>query len=946
MSDSGVTPTMPEDVDAPPSVERGASIGRFLVLGSLGAGGMGVVLSAYDPELDRKVALKLLRGDVWRGDRAEAGRETLRREAQAMARLQHPNVVAVYEVAFSGPMAYVVMEQVVGQTLRDWLDEHKRPWPDIVDMVVQAGEGLAAAHRAGVTHRDFKPHNVLVGNDGRPRVTDFGLASVGADERAGTPAYMAPEQAAGERADERADQYAYCVTLWEALHEERPAPDPPPPRDRRAPAWLDRALARGLARRPEDRWPSMDALLGALRRQAPRRWLVLVGAVVAVGATAFVIGRQAAAPPACSGGEAIIAPVWDDAARARVGQAFDKTGRPYARDTFARVDAALRGRVVAWAGAHRDACEATAVRHEQSDTLLDRRMRCLARARAEIEAIVSLLGGADVATLDRATHAASDAGNIAACADVVALARAVPPPSDPATAAKVDALGNDVARLTALRVLGKWKEGLQASRDVAARARAIGYTPTLARAVKMRAGFDLLIGDVDAGIEGLYEAARLASSSNDDMVVVGALDELVFALGSRKQRFEAADVAYRLAAAAIARTGNDPRTLLDLYAYRANVLYRKGDYLSALAMRYLTLELIRRYRPANSPELASHLSYTAAVLDHMGRGKDAAELYRQSVAEGERTVGPEHPTMAILLNNFASNRLNALDFDAAASTLERVLAIEEKDFPPDDPTLAEGAHNLASARFLQRRLPEARALAERGRAIREKRLGPDHPKLGESYELLSLIARYEGHLDEAFRDAEGAVAILAKAYDQPHPTQSTAYRTLAAALVSLGRLPEARAAAERAIEVDKKTIGETNPDHADALLTLAEVLRAEGRFADAVPLYRRSLDMVVLQYDGDSPNILGAAVGLCDALAETGDGAGAVAACERAVAPARRGPMECAPIVAFELAKARWVAGKDRRGAMAQARDARAALAALPFPSEDLPRVDRWLAGR
>src|SRR5215470_6004589 len=184
-----------EDEEIP---ERGVSIGRFLVLGPLGVGGMGMVLSAYDPQLDRKVALKLLRTE--RGALSDEGKARLVREAQAMARLNHPNVVAVYEVVFGETTGYLVMELVEGMTLRAWLAKHEPRWEDTVDLLIAAGAGLAAAHRAGLVHHDFKPDNVLVDAEGRPRVSDFGLAGVGV-QGAGTRAYMAPEQIGGGTVD-------------------------------------------------------------------------------------------------------------------------------------------------------------------------------------------------------------------------------------------------------------------------------------------------------------------------------------------------------------------------------------------------------------------------------------------------------------------------------------------------------------------------------------------------------------------------------------------------------------------------------------------------------------------------------------------------------------------------------------------------------------------------
>ena len=254
------------DVEVP---DRGMAIGRFLVLGSLGMGGMAVVLSAYDPQLDRKVALKLLRGDLGKGALSETAREAIVREAQAMARLSHPNVVAVHEVVFGDATGYLVMEQVEGTTLRDWLAARARGFAEILDVMMAAGAGLAAAHRAQLVHHDFKPENVLVGEDGRARVSDFGLAGEG-KAGAGTRAYMAPEQLGDGAVDARADQFAFCLTLWEALHGERPAPDPPPPSPRKAPRGVVRALTRGLARDPAARWPTMDALLDALRRGRAR----------------------------------------------------------------------------------------------------------------------------------------------------------------------------------------------------------------------------------------------------------------------------------------------------------------------------------------------------------------------------------------------------------------------------------------------------------------------------------------------------------------------------------------------------------------------------------------------------------------------------------------------------------------------------------------------------
>jgi serine/threonine protein kinase len=253
------------------------SVGRFRLERRIGAGALGVVYAADDPQLQRTVAIKRLHtGD----DRAR-----LLREARAMARLAHPNVVTVHEVGEDDDGVYIVMELVRGATLREWL-RARRSWSRVLDVFVDAGRGLAAAHEAGLVHRDFKPDNVLVGDDGRTRVTDFGIARASDDRTLsseGTPAYMPPEQRRGEPTTPAADQFSFCVALYEALYGCRPfegdATDPIAPPASEVPSLLWPALRRGLAHDPDDRWPNMSSLLAELR-PAPsqrRRTIALVG---------------------------------------------------------------------------------------------------------------------------------------------------------------------------------------------------------------------------------------------------------------------------------------------------------------------------------------------------------------------------------------------------------------------------------------------------------------------------------------------------------------------------------------------------------------------------------------------------------------------------------------------------------------------------------------------
>jgi serine/threonine protein kinase len=246
-------------------------VGRFEIRERLGRGGLGVVYAAFDPELDRVVALKLMRPDRSTGD----DRERMLREARAMARLAHPNVVPVYEVGYDDGRVFLAMERVPGRSARAWLAT-RRSWREIVRVFVQAGRGLAAAHAAKLVHRDFKPDNVLVGDDGRARVADFGMAG---DDAGGTPAYMSPEQRAGGSVGPAADQYAFAVSLREALagHD--------------APARIATTLDRALAERPEDRWPTLTDLLDVLENPPQRRVLrIAVRSLIVVVLLCALVG--------------------------------------------------------------------------------------------------------------------------------------------------------------------------------------------------------------------------------------------------------------------------------------------------------------------------------------------------------------------------------------------------------------------------------------------------------------------------------------------------------------------------------------------------------------------------------------------------------------------------------------------------------------------------------
>ncbi len=326
----GLDDTFAAKPDVRVRVEKGALIGRYIVISRLGAGAMGVVYAAFDPQLDRKVAIKLLK--TRHGDLGMA-QVRLQREAQSLAKLDHPNVVSVFDVGIHEGQLFVAMEFVDGQTLGAWMRESDspRPWQEVLEVFIAAGRGLAAAHAVGMIHRDFKPDNVMLGKDARVRVMDFGIARSGSDTdlgaheeslsdvrkpigkvtttgaMMGTPAYMSLEQFESSEPDPRSDQFGFCVALYEALYGERPFAGAtlsalilalqegrikPAPENVRVPNWLRQVISRGLSRDPTARFPTMDDLLGALRADPTRRRWVLGITLSLVASVVVWLGLQ------------------------------------------------------------------------------------------------------------------------------------------------------------------------------------------------------------------------------------------------------------------------------------------------------------------------------------------------------------------------------------------------------------------------------------------------------------------------------------------------------------------------------------------------------------------------------------------------------------------------------------------------------------------------------
>ncbi len=768
-----------------------ASIGRYSVLRQLGRGGMGVTYVAYDEELDRKVVIKLVRSELL----GEESQKRLRREAQALARFAHPNIVAVYDVGIHEERSFIAMEFVRGQTLSAWLAEQpQRTWAEVLAVFCQAGEGLRAAHAAGLVHRDIKPANIIVGDDGRVRVLDFGLArhdmlgeevveAPPADEPLvvdeplthtgvlmGTLVYMAPEHLAYGITDARSDQFAFCVSLFEALYSQPPFGGTTSverlvsmqkgyiqevPSKSLVPGWLHAVIVRGLAFQPDARWPSMDALLAELNHDPARirRQRVTMGAVgagVAAMAAALVVGmfvaeddRQA---EVCSGARAQIDEAWSQEQRAAIEQTMLASGVAYARDTWARTSAVLDRYAADWAAAHIDACEATAVRQEQSEEVLDQRMQCLARRRRSLRVLVGELLRIDAAAMERAIDAAGRLPLVASCSDAEYLSSRIEPPGDSIVAEQVDALEAALTRAEQLQDLGRYDEGLTVAQSAFASATEVAYPPIEAQA-RLRLGMlQLASAAYPAAEDNLQEAYFIARTVGDHEVALQAATQLVYLLGVYVSRLDDAGIWSRHVQA---------------------------------ELPWVSAEV----------EQASSLNTLGVLAMMQGKHDEAAEQYRRALAIWEQALGPGHPRVADALDNLGVVLHVQGEYEEASAMHRQSLAIVELTLGAGHPFVAHTLNNLGGALYLQGKHAEAAEPYRRALQIEEQTLGRDHLLVVDPLIGLALTSLASEHPAGALPLAERALATLER-YDAGAEQLAEARFVLARALMATGKDPQ------------------------------------------------------------------------------------------------------------------------------------------------------------
>ena len=954
-------------------LERGEELGRYVVLSRLGQGGMGIVYEAYDPELNRKLAIKLLHplGRKKSEEKAAEQRLRLLREAQAMARLTHPNVITVHDVGPYEDGVFVAMEFVDGSTLGKWL-ETERPWTEVLAVFTKAANGLAAAHRADLIHRDFKPENVMVANDGRVLVMDFGLArGVGEVEdeidessdpittgrvdvldtnltRAGaimgTPAYMAPEQHMGMPADGKSDQFSFCISFWEGLYGQRPfGGNSPaslalqmsegeilePARTRDVPTWLRKVLERGLSVSPDERWPSMEILAAELARdhEGGRRrvWWGLGLAAVLAGSYA-VVSAGDDDDSVCRGAERELGGIWDAETKKRVEAAMVSTGRGYAQASYDAVARHLDAYAQQWTTSHRAACEATWVRGEQSERLLDLRMACLDGRRAAMAALVELLAQADDDVLEHAVAATEDLPPIDRCDDLALLSAQVRPPASQADVDRVGEIRERLDEARALETSTKYDEGLELARAADEQARGIDYLPIQAEARFSLALLERESGHYPEGARLLFETIELAEQAHHDELRADAWIELVTTVGGYQGEPGRALELLGIASATTRRLGEGQESrLFELAHLRAEML-RRVDRLDEAREAYdSALEMHEALHGEDNLESVRLLTGLANVLSRQGKYEEALEHKRRGLALQEAQLGPDHPQLAETIKSLGRTLGDMGRDEEALEHHRRALEIRQASLGPDHPRTAS-AHSALGNRLEQiGRYDEALEQLDRALAIREARLGENHPDLAPTLNSLGNVYHNLERQDEALAHFRRAREINIRVLGPEHATVAFNTQNIGNALKSKGDYAAAREAYEEALRIKRKVLGPrhhstggTTHNLADLFMKMGELDKAKAGFEDALSIKREAVG-------NDHPRLGSTLTGLGELHLKMRQPAKALEYLEDAlrIRESRPTPAQTLAGTRFLAARALWDSGGDRERAMKLALAAR-----------------------
>ncbi len=777
---------------SPEPLVIGETIAEYVVTEELGRGGMGIVYGAYDQELDRNVALKVV------VDRAP---EAPLSEARTLAQLDHPSIVRVHKVLAHQGQRLIVMERVDGLSLREWTRQGRSEVATTEAMLLDVAEGLAAAHSKGIVHADVKPSNILVAASGRAKIADFGLASRESGPRSpcgGTPRYMAPEVVASGRATAASDQYSFARCFAEALGA-RANGSALGPRPRGVSARLWRALQRASSAEASARFPSMQALLVAVEPPKTTTLRVLLaGAVLLALVAGSVVTLSAFADDSsavsCTSGREEMATQWNEKRRQRVRERFAAMQSPASESTGEHVIAALDAYAESWVFGHRDACEATHHRGDQSSSLLDERMRCLGKSAASLRSLVALLETAEESVLTRSLEAIERMPLPRDCSRTEALSRRVGLPQDTTRRHRIAEMEDSLAAFeTNLEIVGADRVAQLTAKE--AEIEELNYPPLRAYY------FDLLGRSYDASgafteSEAAFDkAAKAAADGHDDDRLVATLNALMAAKGYRQGKVEGGK-AWAAAAELLMRRADSPPAVYARFLHnKGMVLLSSGEFSEARASLRSAAKQLATVQGGESRELVSIWDAIGTTFYKEGNWDEAISYHRRSIALGERVLGAVHHRLASPVNNLALVLVKRGEHAEAVVYFLRAFDILMESAGPKSAQVGMVKVNLALVYAQLGDAPSAIRELEEASPILETALGAGHPALAETISMRAMMVAQSG-------DTTGAIPILRRAIELreklglAHPAVLTDRYNLAGLLCEVGE--RALAAQERA----------------------------------------------------------------------------------------------------------------------------------------------------
>jgi tetratricopeptide (TPR) repeat protein/tRNA A-37 threonylcarbamoyl transferase component Bud32 len=885
----------------PPEPSEAPRIERYRILERLGAGGMATVWRAHDTHLDREVAVKVMRGRR----RDPVAQARLLREAQAMARVSHPHVVQVFDVGVASDAVYVAMERIEGRTLTEWLAKERPSRTRIVEAFVAVGRALQAVHAEGLVHRDFKPHNAMVGDDGRVRLIDFGLAvehdatddasvrtsSVSGESAApsrtggsltrtgtvmGTPAYMSPEQAVGSPATAASDQFSFCVALFEALHGRRPFSGDSyeariaavrsgaiAPASASIPRWLDAVVRRGLAFRVEDRFPDMATLVDRLER-GDRRSRVLGPGVVAVAVAVALVGWMARpdAVEACAD-RGRLDELYGDVQRAAVRDGLVGTGLAYAEDTATRVRERLDRYAETWTSTWIGAC-APDVAPARRDAIAT----CLENGREALAEAVAVLGEADVRILERAGTLVDALPDPSQCAAEEADA-AVSIPTEHAPA--IAGLRAELARARAMRDAGRVEAARDVSERVLAKARALDVPGFTAEVVMAHGGSIDASGD-DRGAGALFEEAYHLASAHRRDALAGRAAIAAMDAAADQGDMEIAETWARHARAELARLGDPPQlraSHLDTYA---QVQSKRADYRGAEASLREALDLLAQaYGDPDDPRLARTTDHLGSCLENLGRLDEAAAMHRRALEMFERGSGPDHPATGRALANLANATSELGRKQEAHGYYQRSYEILRAAHGDRHEDVGSALQGLGTAELALGNLDAARDALQRAYDIQVARGGEDDPHAGIPLNNLGNVEMQAGRVDAAEGHYRRAHELYQSQLGDDHPWTALALANLARVDTERGDIEAAIDKYTQALAAIHASVGESHL-YAGMMINNRALLHVKlGRTDGAREDFLRAYDIFATIWGEDDPRLGETIYNLADLALQLGD---------------------------------------------------------------------------